>query len=165
LTPTWCTPRSWRGTPNRLPDAIPQQADTQLCPGAALVEELADVLTRPTATKRLALIGRTASTALADYVEFIELVAPADVPRIAASVTAQTDLIVSGNHKHLLPLGTHPQARNGRLSGSSTRNLRASSIGRPQRLRHYQGDHGPKRLSRNESRHVYRTDPGKCAGQ
>ena len=92
----------WRGTPYRT----------------ALLEELTDVLTRPSATKRLALIDKTEATVLADYVEVIEMVAPTAVPRvvpgdvdddqvIAAAVAAQADLIVSGDRKHLLPLGSH----------------------------------------------------------
>lgn len=108
----------WRGTPFRLLDAIQQRSSTQLYSSTALLEELTDVLTRPSATKRLALIDKTAATVLADYVEVIELVAPMTVPRvvpgdidddqvIAAAVAAQADLIVSGDRKHLLPLGSH----------------------------------------------------------
>jgi uncharacterized protein len=66
----------WRGTPYRLLDAIRQRSSTQLYSSATLLEELADILTRPSATKRLALIDKTAATVLADYVEVIELVAP-----------------------------------------------------------------------------------------
>ncbi|MCA3153067.1 MAG: hypothetical protein ING77_18015, partial [Rhodocyclaceae bacterium] len=40
------------------------------------------MLTRPSATKRLALIGRSAREVLADFVEAIELVEPASVPRV-----------------------------------------------------------------------------------
>jgi putative PIN family toxin of toxin-antitoxin system len=108
----------WRGTPYRLLDAIQQRSSTQLYSSAALLEELADVLTRPSATKRLALIEKTAATVLADYVEVIELVTPTTVPRvvpgdidddqvIAAAVAAKANLIVSGDRKHLLPLGSH----------------------------------------------------------
>ena len=108
----------WRGTPYRLLDAIRQRSNTQLYSSATLLEELADVLTRPSATKRLALIEKTAAMALADYIEVIELVTPTTVPRvvpgdidddqvIAAAVAAQADLIVSGDRKHLLPLGSH----------------------------------------------------------
>lgn len=108
----------WRGTPYRLLDAIQQRSSTQLYSSTALLEELTDVLTRPSATKRLALIDKTAATVLADYVEVIELIAPTTVPRvvpgdvdddqvIAAAVAAQADLLVSGDRKHLLPLGTH----------------------------------------------------------
>jgi hypothetical protein len=52
-------------------------SDSATC-SAALLEELADVFTRPSATKRLALIDKTAAMVLADYVEVIELVAPHD---------------------------------------------------------------------------------------
>jgi len=108
----------WRGTPYRLLEAIQQRPSTQLYSSTALLEELTDVLTRPSATKRLALINNTAAQVLADYVEVIELVAPIDVPRvvpgdvdddqvIAAAVAAQADLIVSGDRKHVLPLGSH----------------------------------------------------------
>ena len=108
----------WRGTPSRLLSAIAQQPRIQLCSSTALLEELADVLTRPSAAKRLALIALTGREVLADYVEVIELVEPASVPRvvvgdvdddqvIAAAVAAQADLIVSGDRKHLLPLGSH----------------------------------------------------------
>lgn len=108
----------WRGTPHRLLTMIGQRADLELCSSATLVEELADVLTRPFAVGRLALIGATARDVLADYVEAIELVEAPDVPRvvagdadddqvIAAAVAARADLIVSGDRKHLLPLGSH----------------------------------------------------------
>jgi putative PIN family toxin of toxin-antitoxin system len=108
----------WRGTPHHLLAAIGQRSNIQLYSSTALLEELADVLTRPSATKRLALIGQSAREVLADYVEAIELVEPASVPRvvlgdadddqvIAAAVTARADLIVSGDRKHLLPLGSH----------------------------------------------------------
>nr|WP_245232566.1 putative toxin-antitoxin system toxin component, PIN family [Thiorhodococcus minor] len=108
----------WRGTPYRLLNVIAQQPRVQLCSSTALLEELADVLTRRSAAERLARIGRTAREVLADYVEVIELVEPISVPRvvvgdidddqvIAAAVAAQADLIVSGDRKHLLPLGSH----------------------------------------------------------
>ena len=108
----------WRGAPYRLLKAIAQQPRVQLCSSSALLEELADVLNRPSAAKRLALIGRTAREVLADSVEVIELVEPVSVPRvvvgdaddhqvIAVVVAAQADLIVSGDRKHLLPLRSH----------------------------------------------------------
>ncbi|MCE2981449.1 MAG: putative toxin-antitoxin system toxin component, PIN family [bacterium] len=108
----------WRGTPYRLLATIGQRSSIQLYSSTALLEELADVLTRPSATKRLALIGRSAREVLADFVEAIELVEPASVPRvvvgdvdddqvIAAAIAARADLIVSGDRKHLLSLGSH----------------------------------------------------------
>ncbi len=108
----------WRGTPHHLLATIGQRSSIQLYSSTALLEELADVLTRPSATKRLALIGRPARQVVADFVEAIELVEPASVPRvvagdvdddqvIAAAIAARADLIVSGDRKHLLPLGSH----------------------------------------------------------
>lgn len=108
----------WCGTPHHLLAAIGQRHGVQICSSTALLEELADVLTRPSASKRLALIGKTAREVLADYVEIIELVEPASVPRvvagdidddqlIAAAVSARADLIASGDRAHLLPLISH----------------------------------------------------------
>lgn len=108
----------WQGTPHHLLKAIRQQPGVQLYSSMALIEELADVLTRDSASKRLALIGKTAREALTDYVEAIELVEPIEVLRvvagdvdddqvIAAAVAARANLIVSGDRKHLLPMGSH----------------------------------------------------------
>lgn len=107
----------WRGTPYRLLEAIRRRGDVQLFSSAALLAELADVLTRPAAAKRLALVSRTASQVLADYVDAIELVAPAEVPRVvpgdadddqvvAAAVAAGAGIIVSGD-ADLLGIGSH----------------------------------------------------------
>jgi putative PIN family toxin of toxin-antitoxin system len=108
----------WRGTPYRLLDALRQQPGTQLYSSAALLEELADVLTRASASKQLALINQTANQALADYLTIIELAEPISVPRVvsndpdddhvlACGLAAKADLIVSGDRKHLLPLGSY----------------------------------------------------------
>ena len=108
----------WRGTPHHLLIAIAGRPNIQLFSSTALLEELADMLTRPFAAKRLGLIGRSAREVLADYVEAIELIEPTVVPRvvagdidddqvIAAAVSAHADLVVSGDRKHLLPLGSH----------------------------------------------------------
>ncbi len=48
----------WRGKPYLLLEAIRLGSDMQLYSSAPLLEKLADVLTRPSATKRLALIGK-----------------------------------------------------------------------------------------------------------
>ncbi len=108
----------WQGTPHHLLTGIRQQPNLQIYSSTALLEELADVLTRPSPAKRLALIGKTARDVLADYLDAIELVEPIAVPRvvagdadddqvIAAAVTARADLIVSGDRRHLLPIGSH----------------------------------------------------------
>lgn len=108
----------WQGTPHHLLAAIHKQPGVQLCSSTALLEELTDVLARASVAKRLVLIGKSARAVLADYVEAIELAEPATVPRvvagdvdddqvIAAVVAARADLIVSGDRRHLLPIGSH----------------------------------------------------------
>ncbi|MCE9630151.1 MAG: putative toxin-antitoxin system toxin component, PIN family [Planctomycetia bacterium] len=105
----------WRGAPHELLVTIGQRSNIHLYSSSALLEELADVLARPSASKRLALINRSAHDVLADYVELVEMTS---VPRvvggdidddqvIAAAVAARADLLVSGDRKHLLPLNNH----------------------------------------------------------
>lgn len=107
----------WRGTPYRLLSTIRDVGDP-LYASTALLEELADVLARPFAAQRLALIQRTAASVLADYIEVVELVEPTDVPRIvqndpdddhviAAAGAARADLLVTGDRRHLLALDGH----------------------------------------------------------
>jgi putative PIN family toxin of toxin-antitoxin system len=97
-----------QGAPYRLLEATRLQENVQIYSSPTLLEELADVLTRPSATKRLALIGKTAREVLTDYVEATDLVEPIDVPRvvpndpdddqvIAAAIAAHADCIVSGD--------------------------------------------------------------------
>ena len=107
----------WRGTPHRLREAIRQHSGTQLFTSAALLDELARVLARPFAAKRLTLIGTNARTLIPDYALAADVVTPRAVPSviaadpdddhvIAAAIAAEADLIVSGD-RHLLALGTH----------------------------------------------------------
>lgn len=99
----------WRGTPYHLLASIRQQLNAQLFSSAPLLEELADVLTRPSAAKRLAVIGRSGADVLIDYVEAVDLVSPASIDRVVASdpdddvviataIAANANLIVSGDN-------------------------------------------------------------------
>lgn len=106
----------WRGPPYRLLEAIRQHPRLQLYSSPALLEELADVLTRPSASKQLSAIGKAARDVLPDYIAAIELVEPTELPRVvrdpdddhvlACALAAQADLVVSGD-KDLLVLGTY----------------------------------------------------------
>lgn len=108
----------WRGNPYQLLTVIREQPQMQVFSSTVLLEELAEVLTRPAATKRLAIIGKSARQVLADFVEVVELVEPIDTPRVvpddpdddhvlACAVAAHADLIVSGDKQHLLSLGRY----------------------------------------------------------
>ena len=107
----------WRGKPYQLLEAIRQRSDIRLFSSPTLLAELADVLSRPSPTKQLAVIGRSARAVLADYIAVVEIVEPLNVPRvvptdadddhvIAAAVTANATLIVSGD-SDLLSMGSH----------------------------------------------------------
>jgi predicted nucleic acid-binding protein len=72
----------WQGTAHQLLQAIRQRQGTRLLSSPALLAELLDVLSRPFAVKRLALIGKSAREEVADYLEAVELVEPASVPRV-----------------------------------------------------------------------------------
>jgi len=75
----------WRGTPHRLRDAIRQHPSTQPFTSAALLDELARVLARPFAAKRLALIGASARTLITDYALAADVVTPLAVPPVIAA--------------------------------------------------------------------------------
>jgi len=111
----------WRGPPFHLFHAVRQHEEVRLFTSAVLVRELAEVLNRPFAAKRLALQDRTALELVADYLVAADLVVPRTVPRvvmpdadddhvIAACVAAQADLLVSGD-RHLLAIGQHQGTR------------------------------------------------------
>ncbi len=103
----------WRGTPYQLLQTVRQRANLQLYSSAALLEELADVLTRPSLAKQLAAIDRQAVDVLQDYVSAVEIVRAAPLPQpmcrdpdddalLALALAAQTDLIVSGDQDLLV---------------------------------------------------------------
>ena len=103
----------WRGKPYQLLEAIRQRSNLQLYSSGALLEELADVLTRPSATKRLALIDRHAREVLLDYIAAVQVIEVAPLPRpvcrdpdddvvLALALAASADLIVSGDNDLLV---------------------------------------------------------------
>ena len=109
----------WRGPPYRLLEAVRRQANTvSVFASAPMLIELADVLSRPAAARRLANISRAASDVLADYITVAEIVEPAliqgaapdpdDDVVIGTAVSARADLIVTGDKK-LLAIGRYGQ--------------------------------------------------------
>lgn len=110
----------WRGKPYQLLEALSQRPDIQLFSSPVLLEELAEVLVRPMAAKRLALIDTNANAVLALYRAVVEVVEPTLVPRvvrdadddqvIAAALAAHADLIVSGDDD-LLSIGSYQGIR------------------------------------------------------
>lgn len=111
----------WRGTPYLLLQAVRRREHVQLFTSPVLLEELGEVLIRPSPSQRLSLIGRAAHEVLVDYIDAVDLVTPHSVPPvvdadsdddhvIAAAVAAGADLLVSGD-RHLLGLKSHRNIR------------------------------------------------------
>ena len=103
----------WRGTPHQLLARLRQREEVQLYSSAALLEELADVLTRPSATKRLAINNQQAHAVLLDYVAAVEIVDAPPLPQpvcrdpdddavLALALAAAADLVVSGDQDLLV---------------------------------------------------------------
>lgn len=111
----------WGGTPYRLLDTLRQHTDARLYTSPKLLEELADILSRPVAAKRLAQIQRHPAAILDDYLKLVEIVQPAmlahpicrdpdDDHVIACAVAARAEILVSGD-RDLLELGRHGDVR------------------------------------------------------
>ncbi len=71
----------WRGAPYSLLTLVGQNPGMQLFSSQALLDELADVLTRPSPTKRLHQINMTAHAVLADYVRAVTALQPQPLPQ------------------------------------------------------------------------------------
>jgi putative PIN family toxin of toxin-antitoxin system len=104
----------WRGAPYHLLRAVRSHEDVRFFTSTVL---MAEVLSRPFAAKRLALLNRTALTIIADFLVAADIVVPSATPRvvipdvdddhvIAACVAAEADILVSGD-RHLLTIGHH----------------------------------------------------------
>ncbi len=107
----------WAGPPHRLLDRAIDEGVT-LYSSPALIDELTHTLQYPKFVQRIGRFGTTSVALVAHYSALVTLVSPLQVPRvvehdidddqvIAAAVAARADLIVSGDRKHLLPLGSH----------------------------------------------------------
>jgi uncharacterized protein len=107
----------WNGPPRRLLQAA-IDGEVDLFSSAVLLDELAYTLGYSKFTKRIESFGTSIAALVAQYTALVSLVMPASVPRvvvndadddhvIAAAVAARAELIVTGDRKHLLPIGTH----------------------------------------------------------
>jgi len=106
----------WGGVPYQFIRAA-TEGDIALFTSGALLAELHEVLARPHLIERLTRYRITPEQATARYGELAQCVQPTAAPRVvpndpdddqvlAAAVTAQADLIVSGD-RHLLRLGSY----------------------------------------------------------
>jgi uncharacterized protein len=107
----------WNGPPRRLLQAA-IDGEVELFSSAVLLDELAHTLGYSKFTTRIESFGTSIAALVAQYTALVSLVAPASVPRvvandsdddhvIAAAIAARAELIVTGDRKHLLPIGTH----------------------------------------------------------
>ena len=99
----------WRGPPHALLTHIGQNPGIQLFTSQALIDELADVLIRPSPAKRLRLINKTAHEVLADYVSAVTVLQPQPLAQpvcrdpdddevLALALLAEAQAIVSGDN-------------------------------------------------------------------
>jgi uncharacterized protein len=103
----------WRGPPYSLLAQVGKTPGMQLFSSQALLNELADVLMRPSPTKRLNQVNLTAHSVLADYVRAVTVLQPQPLPQpvcrdpdddevLALALLAQADVIVSGDNDLLV---------------------------------------------------------------
>ncbi len=108
----------WNGPPRRLIELAIEGEAVELFSSAVLLDELAHTLGYSKFAARIESFGTSIATLVAQYTALVSLMAPASVPRIvandadddhviAAAVAARAELIVTGDRKHLLPIGTH----------------------------------------------------------
>lgn len=107
----------WNGPPRRLLTAA-VEGGVALFSSQVLLAELTQTLAYPKFANRLSAFGTTFEALVAHYAALVDLVTPTEVHRvvfddadddhvIAAAVTARAELIVTGDRKHLLPIGAH----------------------------------------------------------
>lgn len=107
----------WNGPPRRLIEAA-ARGEVELFGSAALLDELAHTLGYAKFARRIEGFGSSIAALMAQYTALVSLAAPAAAPRvvandadddhvIATAVAARAELIVTGDRKHLLPIGSH----------------------------------------------------------
>ena len=108
----------WNGPPRRLIEWAIEGKAVELFSSPVLLDELAHTLGYSKFAARIESFGTNIAALVAQYTALVSLVMPASVPRvvandadddhvIAAAVAARAELIVTGDRKHLLPIGSH----------------------------------------------------------
>lgn len=108
----------WRGPPRRLIELAVEGDALELFSSPVLIDELARTLAYPKFAARILDFSTSIEEPVAQYMALVSLVVPATVPRvvaedpdddhvIAAAVAPRAELIVTGDRKHLLPIGSH----------------------------------------------------------
>lgn len=107
----------WNGPPRYLLELAIDQV-VELYSSPVLLEELRHTLSYPKFAPRIERFETSVQTLAAQYTAMVSLVIPVTVPRvvvddadddhvIAAAVAARAELIVTGDRKHLLPIGSY----------------------------------------------------------
>jgi uncharacterized protein len=108
----------WNGPPRRLIEWAIEGNAVELFSSPVLLDELAQTLAYSKFASRLQSFGTNIEALVGQYTVLVYSVLPTSVPRvvindadddhvIAAAVAARAELIVTGDRKHLLPIGTH----------------------------------------------------------
>jgi len=108
----------WNGPPRRLIEWAIEGELVDPYSSPVLLDELAHTLGYAKFAARVQSFGTSIEALVAQYTALVSLVVPATVPRvvagdadddhvIAAAVAARAELIVTGDRKHLLPIGSH----------------------------------------------------------
>lgn len=108
----------WNGPPRRLIEWAIEGEAVELFSSPVLLDELAHTLGYSKFAVRIESFGTSLEALVVQYTALVALVMPASVPRvvandadddhvIAAAVAGRAELIVTGDRKHLLPIGSH----------------------------------------------------------
>ncbi len=108
----------WNGPPRRLIEWAIEGEAIEFFSSQVLLDELAHTLGYPKFSARIERFGTSIAALVAQYSALVLLATPTSVPRvvandadddhvIAAAVAARAEWIVTGDRKHLLPIGSH----------------------------------------------------------
>ena len=109
----------WANTPRQVLDAVRDGRLTAFT-SVALLDELADVLSRDHLAALIARLNTTVAELVYGYSKLARLVTVTVVPRavpndpdddhvLACALAARADLVVSGDKKHLLPMKSYQE--------------------------------------------------------